>query len=43
MPGPSRLVDSMWGVLVVPPTGEHGGSSTALWPLVGHDVAVVDD
>ena len=42
-PGPSRPVDSMWGVLVVPPTGEHGGGSAALWPLVGRDVAVVDD
>ena len=43
MPGPSHPVDSMWGVLVVPPTGERGGGSVALWPLVGHDVAVVDD
>ena len=42
-PGPSHLVDSMWGVLVVPPTGECGGGSVALWPLVGRDVAVVDD
>ena len=42
-PGPSRPVDSMWGVLVVPPTGECGGGSAALWLLVGHDVAVVDD
>ena len=42
-PGPSHLVDSMWGVLVVPPTGERGGGSMALWPLVGCDVAVVDD
>ena len=43
MPGPSRPVDGMWGMLVVPPTGERGGGSVALWLLVGRDVAVVDD